>query len=293
MSIAVPLYGFSGSGGEGGKLTVTAPAGAAVTITKDGKTKTKVAGADGVVVFKGLANGKWAVSTTKDGVPITRNVDVTSEYSTTIGLFSATISITYPAGFSCTCSDGATEFSAPDTSGTWACTVPNAGTWTVASTSGTDSDSEIVSITADGQSVSVELSYAKYLFKPNDACEDVTGGWSVDTQSESVTYGDELVIKSVNYYNSNRTEEVHTNNQIDMTAYRTLQATCKASGGSATKLIVLSGSSDVASGEIGATLGTVTVDVSALSGLYNIGFSGRHSAYAAITYTATEIKLMK
>ena len=208
-------------------------------------------------------------------------------------VFSATINITYPAGSTCTCSDGTTTLTAPNTSGTWACVVPNAGTWTVSSTSGTESDSKIVSITTDGQSVSVELSYALFLFKPNDACEDVTGGWSVDTTAESVTYGDELVIESVNYYNGTRTEEVHTNNQIDMTAYRTLQATCKASGGSDTKLEVYNGSTAVASAAIGTELTTVTVDISALSGLHSIGFGGRHSAYLTITYTSTEIKLLK
>ena len=287
------LYGNGQGGGTGGTLTVTAPANVTVAVSKDGKTKTKNSGTTGVAVFKGLASGTWTVTITGDGKTAQKTVTITTDYSTAIAFFSATINITYPAGSTCTCTDGSTTLTAPNTSGTWACVVPNAGTWTVSSTSGTESDSKAIAITTDGQSTSVELSYALFLFKPNDACEDVTGGWSVDTTAESVTYGDELVIKSVNYYNGTRTEEVHTNNQIDMTAYRTLQATCKASGGSATKLIVFSESSGVASGEIGATLGTVTVDVSALSGLYNIGFSGRHSAYVTITYTATEIKLMK
>lgn len=46
---------------DGGTLTVTAPAGATVTATKDGKTLTRVAGADGVVVFRGLESGTWTV----------------------------------------------------------------------------------------------------------------------------------------------------------------------------------------------------------------------------------------
>ena len=41
MSIAVPLYGFGASGGTGGTLAVTAPANVTVTVSKDGKTKTK------------------------------------------------------------------------------------------------------------------------------------------------------------------------------------------------------------------------------------------------------------
>lgn len=48
------------------------------------------------------------------------------QFSTT---FSATIHITYPAGLTCTATYGETTLTAPDTSGTWECVVPNAGEW--------------------------------------------------------------------------------------------------------------------------------------------------------------------
>ena len=160
MSIAVPLYGFGASGGgSGGTLTVTAPANVTVTVSKDGKTKTKNSGTTGVVVFKGLASGTWTVTITGDGKTAQKNVVITTDYSTAISFFAATINITYPAGSTCTCSDGTTTLSAPDTSGTWACIVPNAGTWTVSCTKGSDSDSATVTISTDGQTASVELSY--------------------------------------------------------------------------------------------------------------------------------------
>ena len=292
MSIAVPLYGFGASGGTGGTLTVTAPANVTVTVSKDGKTKTKNSGTSGVVVFKGLKSGTWTVTITGDGKTAQKNVVVTTDYSTVIAFFSATINITYPAGSTCTCSDGTTTLSAPDTSGTWACIVPNAGTWTVTSTSGTETDSKAVTITTDGQSTSVELSYALFLFKPNAPSSIIAGEWEMPGNS-TVTAEAELTVKSVNNYNGDRTWSARTKGQIDLTEYSTLQATCKASGGSKTKLEVYSGSSAVASAAIGTDLTTVTVDISALSGLHSIGFSGRHSAYAAITYTATEIKLLK
>lgn len=292
MSIAVPLYGFGASGGTGGTLTVTAPANVTVTVSKDGKTKTKSSGTSGVAVFNGLASGTWTVTITGDGKTAQKNVVVTTDYSTVIAFFSATINITYPAGSTCTCSDGTTTLSAPDTSGTWACIVPNAGTWTVTSTSGTETDSKAVTITTDGQSTSVELSYALFLFKPNAPSSIIAGEWEMPGNS-TVTAEAELTVKSVNNYNGDRTWSARTKGQIDLTEYSTLQATCKASGGSNTKLEVYSGSSVVASAAIGLNLTTVTVDISALSGLHSIGFSGRHSAYAAITYTATEIKLLK
>lgn len=207
-------------------------------------------------------------------------------------VFSATINITYPAGSTCTCSDGTTTLSAPDTSGTWACIVPNAGTWTVTSTSGAETDSKAVTITTDGQSISVELSYALFLFKPNAPSDIIAGEWEMPVNS-TVTAEAELTVKSVNNYNGKRSISARTKGRIDLTEYSTLQATCKASGGSNTKLEVYSGSSTVASAAIGTSLTTVTVDISALSGLHSIGFAGMHSEYATITYTATEIKLLK
>lgn len=293
MSIAVPLYGFGASGGgTGGTLTVTAPANVTVTVSKDGKTKTKNSGTSGVVVFKGLASGTWTLAITDGLQTSSKPVVVTADYSTVIAFFAATINITYPAGSTCTCSDGTTTLSAPDTSGTWACIVPNAGTWTVTSTSGAETDSKAVTITTDGQNISVELSYALFLFKPNAPSDIIAGEWEMPANS-AVTAEAELTVKSVNNYNGNRIISVRTKGQIDLTEYSTLQATCKASGGSDTKLEVYSGSSVVASTAIGTDLTTVTVDISALSGLHSIGFAGNHTAYLTITYTATEIKLMK
>ena len=293
MSIAVPLYGFGASGGgSGGTLTVTAPANVTVTVSKDGKTKTKNSGTSGVVVFKGLASGTWTLTITDGSQTSSKPVVVTADYSTVIAFFAATINITYPAGSTCTCSDGTTTLSAPDTSGTWACIVPNAGTWTVTSTSGAETDSKAVTITTDGQSTSVELSYALFLFKPNAPSDIIAGEWEIPGNG-AVTAEAELTVKSVNAYGNDRALSARTKGQIDLTEYSTLQATCKASGGSNTKLEVYSGSSVVASAAIGTSLTTVTVDISALSGLHSIGFGGRHTAYLTITYTATEIKLLK
>lgn len=55
------LTAISNMGGTGGTLTVTAPAGSTVTVSKDGKTLTRVAGNDGIAVFRGLQSGTWTV----------------------------------------------------------------------------------------------------------------------------------------------------------------------------------------------------------------------------------------
>jgi hypothetical protein len=295
MSIAVPLYGFGASGGSPNKSTiiVTAPTGSTVTCKMGSTTKT-ASEKNGTWTFSGLDIGTWTVTATKGSSIATQDVDITRltvEY-VTITYFSATINVTYPAGSTCTCSDGTTTLTAPNTSGSWTCIVYNAGTWTVTSTSGTETDSKAVTITTDGQSTSVELSYALFLFKPNAPSDIIAGEWEMPGNS-TVTAEAELTVKSVNNYNGDRVWSARTKGQIDLTEYSTLQATCKASGGSNTKLEVYSGSSVVASVAIGTDLTTVTVDISALSGLHSIGFGGVHTAYATITYTATEIKLLK
>ena len=232
MSIAVPLYGFGGSGGgSGGTLTVTAPANVTVTVSKDGKTKTKNSGTSGVVVFKGLASGTWTVTITGDGKTAQKNVVVTTDYSTMIAFFAATINITYPAGSTCTCSDGTTTISAPDTSGTWTCIVPNAGTWTVAATDGVENTSESVSITTDGQIAAIELSYLLWLYKSGNTYNAVTGGWSVAEHPSTggsfdsvLTLNDDSMLLSTEVFGGSVAyANAFTNNSIDLTGVNTLK----------------------------------------------------------------------
>lgn len=232
MSIAVPLYGFGASGGgSGGTLTVTAPANVTVTVSKDGKTKTKNSGTSGVVVFKGLASGTWTLTITDGSQTSSKPVVVTADYSTVIAFFTATINITYPAGSTCTCSDGTTTLSAPDTSGTWACIVPNAGTWTAAATDGVENTSESVSITTDGQIVAIELSYLLWLYKSGNTYNAVTGGWSVAEHDSTggsfdsvLTLNDDSMLLSTEVWGGSVAyANAFTNNSIDLTGVNTLK----------------------------------------------------------------------
>ena len=76
------LYGNGGcTGGTGATLTVTVPAGATVTASKEGKTKTKVAGSDGIVVFKGLASGEWTLTITDGTKTATDTVNLVADYT--------------------------------------------------------------------------------------------------------------------------------------------------------------------------------------------------------------------
>lgn len=259
-------------GGTGGTLTVTAPANVTATVSKDGKTKTKNSGTSGVVVFKGLASGTWTVTITGDGKTAQKNVVVTTDYSTVIAFFAATINITYPAGSTCTCSDGTTTLSAPDTSGTWVCTVPNAGKWTVSSTDGDKSKSADVVITTDGQTESVTLLYITHLFNNGDTCDAITGGWGTGaTSSGSASIsGQQISIAA----NAQKTFSCGPKNKIDVSEYEALSVAVDSIGGGELSVYLYATSiSNPAAKVTTATTGTVSLDISSVFGANTVMLS--------------------
>lgn len=254
-------------GGSGCILTITAVASETVTISKNGKSKSKTTDSKGIAVFRGLDTGKWTIVIVRGGVPITRVVTVTADYHVAIPLFAATINITYPAGSTCTCSDGTTTLSAPDTSGTWVCTVPNAGTWTVSSTDGDKSKSADVVITTDGQTESVTLLYVTYLFKDGETYDSLTGGWQGTIDAE----------KKVIWLNATagKTNSAYPKSKIDLTNYDTVSAVVdenvSAYGAFSLYITGVLGQSAVASATLGAGTATrVDLDVSSVTGSYYV-----------------------
>lgn len=217
MSTMVPMYGFGGSGGTGATLTVTAPAGCTVTVSKDGKTKTKTAGTDGVAVFKGLKSGQWTLTITDGEQTAQKTVTITADYSTAITLFSATIHVTYPVGSTCTVTDGVTTLTAPDTSGSWDCVVPNAGAWTVRITDGAQSDAKTVTISINGQTVSI--AFQTYIFQSGigDVVSMISGKFEAGSVSIKTDY-----IK-LSFTNTNHGEAcAYTSSKVDLAKYKTL-----------------------------------------------------------------------
>ena len=282
MQTMVPLYGFGGgSGGTGAALTVTAPAGATVTVSKDGKSKTKVADLDGVAVFKGLSSGDWLLSITDGTQTAQKTVTITTDYSTAITFFSATIHITYPAGSTCTATDGVTTIPAPDTSGTWDCVVPNAGTWTVSEDGIGISDT--CDISTDGQEVSVDIS--KYwLYRAGYGAK--VSIEALTQSASSVDIGTEAIVLK-GKVGSNGCCGARSTNMIDLTKFKTLYCRSNCSGGSNTLqpyMIV----TDVAYTAYplvtsyaarlsikGSELTTYSIDLSGISGSYYIGVQGQ------------------
>lgn len=96
----------------------------------------------------------------------------------------AVIGVTYPAGSTCTCTDGAKTLTAKDTTGRALFVIPYAGTWTVKAVSGSKSKSKAVSITAEGQVETVELVYEFFIFKSGSG---LTSGYSIESVINNIT----------------------------------------------------------------------------------------------------------
>ena len=142
--------------GNGATLEISGVAGNAVVISKDGISKTKVFDTNGIARFVGLSDGEWSITMYDDEQSVTRKQQITTGYYTTISFFSATVHVTYPAGSTCTATDGVTTIHAPDTSGTWDCVVENAGTWTVSLDSGL---AETIDVTTSGDTYTIDRWY--------------------------------------------------------------------------------------------------------------------------------------
>lgn len=172
------IVSIRGGAGGGCTLTVTGVANDTATLTKGSKTYTKTLDSSGKAIFKGLSGGTWTAGMSNGTESTSRNVNIVADYAVTLSYFSATIAVTWPAGSTCTCENGSTVLTAPDTSGSYTFTVTNTGTWTVSCTDGTENASTTVSITADGQSTTAKLAYDLRLFDNGDECTDTTGGWT-------------------------------------------------------------------------------------------------------------------
>lgn len=96
----------------------------------------------------------------------------------------AIIGVTYPAGSTVTCTNGAKTLTSKDTTGQAMFVIPSAGTWTVKAVKGSQSASKAVSITAEGQVETVTLAFEFYIFKSGSG---LTSGYSVEGSGGTVS----------------------------------------------------------------------------------------------------------
>ena len=265
------MIGITNAGGSGAgcKLTVTAPVGAAITVTNtEGKVKSKTVGANGLAVFRGLTEGKWTITISDSTETASKTVEIKTNYSTEITFFSATIKIAYPAGLACTVTDGVTTLNAPDTSGTWDCVVTEAGQWTVTLSTGF---SEKVTVGASGESHTVNK---WYVYKDGDQYTDLTGGWVKQSGTASITFGDNMITIDSKTSTNQPKGKVHTTNSLNLSGFTSLKANItikqyNATVSSASAGVHNSSGKDLASTSTKSNA-IVSVDISSIESLSEI-----------------------
>lgn len=187
----------------------------------------------------------------------------------------AAIGVTYPSGSVCTCTNGTLTLTAKGTGGKAIFVIPSAGTWTVTAVSGSKSTSKTVSITAEGQVETVTLTFETILFDGGDKT-GVTGGWTYTITNSgyagSFAREDNLTVDTTLYWlpgrtwntegtdQKNRNGYAHTKNKIDVTNYNTITAVSNYAEGHLT----------VGNASVALKVGTVSLDISALTGSYEV-----------------------
>lgn len=135
----------------------------------------------------------------------------------------AAIGVTYPAGSTLTCTNGTSTLKAKTTSGQWVFAIPKAGTWTVTATDGTNSKSQSVSITSEGQSVKMELGYSYEIL---NSSVNNTGGWYTAEDTDNgcyVTPGANNIILHYVGDGSNNWAVASTKNIFEVGNYSTIK----------------------------------------------------------------------
>ena len=295
------IYVLSG-GQTGATLTVTSSGAGTITVsnTSLGKSYSRSVAAGGSAVFKGLATGTWTVKLSNGTQTSTKTITITSDYSTSIAYFSATISITYPAKSKCVVknSSGTTVASNTNTGSstkTWTATVNAKGTYTVTATATDGSGktkSTTVSITAEGQIATVTLTYELVLFDNGDVTS-LTGGWkatySVNDYGSAKIADGLITIQGATAYGGAATAYqtlYMTKNKIDFTSYKAFKAHINTVSTNAALLIKTQqtlegwwdapltadtcvGYKKLTTSDAGAN---ASVDISSLTGSYYVGF---------------------
>lgn len=189
--------------------------------------------------------------------------------------FSATITVTYPAGSTCTATYGSYTITAPNTTGSWTCTVPYSGDWTISCTNGTETESSTVSITTNGQSTSVTLSYLLPYFYEN-------GNKTVTLQTKGTVTdsGGYITVKTSSDGTGERYPEVYFIIP-EIEKYSTISCLISSYSGKTPTVYIrkISTSANVASASPSSSGQTVNIDISSL------GLSGDN--YYFVLHTET------
>ena len=189
--------------------------------------------------------------------------------------FSATISITYPAGSTCTVTNYKKTWTAPNTSGSWTFKANDVGYYTVKAVSGSKSNEEEVLITAEGQVATVTLTYELMLFN-----NGVVSGYAWNSSNNN-GYGDAKVSNGLIYLYGytwdNNTSlqsgwgEIGISSAINLSDYSTLNVHLKKTDNADGTVTIQVGTTalgdNTATKKVTLTAGTTTsLDISSITG---------------------------
>ena len=215
------------------------------------------------------------------------------------GKLFAAIGVTYPAGSTCTATNGSKTLKADDTSGLFLFAIPEPKTlpetWVITATDGTRTKSQSVSITAKGQIENVELSYDYYLFN-GGSIVDWTGDFgNKEDASSGYKIGTTLYVKRTGSSGHNMWAAVYTDEPVDISSYSRLVADISAASGSDIYLAVCKSAAADEKKEFAASAdivkGEVSVDISKLTGSYYITLNATYGQTGTASCTATVVWL--
>lgn len=150
-------------------IDVTYPAGATCYCT-DGSTTITAPNTSGRYTFMIPRVGTWKIVASDDEQTVESQVEIIGDAqyeSVTIKFFSATIAISYPAGAVCTCTDGTSMYTAPDTSGYWSLKVPRKNEWLITVKLNGQTVSGSVHVIADTQYIKKTVKFFEAIININ------------------------------------------------------------------------------------------------------------------------------
>lgn len=213
--------------------------------------------------------------------------------------FSATISITYPAGSTCTVSNYKKTWTAPNTTGSWTFKANEVGYYTVKAIDGSKSKEEEVLITTKGQVVTVVLEYGFYLFKSGDGINSSISltfpvvGKTLTNSDLPYTSGSLSVTKAgIVYAEHSQGENIFTAAAKDVSDFNTLyiDLLCKSRYETASSVTFGVGTDGMKYGDDGnflaeksgiynTTRATYSLDISNINQAVYIKFAAWHVSY--------------
>lgn len=165
-----------------------------LTVTNGSRTYTRVFDDDGIAVIKGIAAGTWTETMTGSGPrPAESSITIKTEYEDALDYFQATIRVECPVDSHLTCTHtSGKKWEADAPTGAYAFNVNSLGEYTITGTKDGLSDRHTVSITMDGQSKSVAISYFRAYINVNypvgSTCYAACGDLRLTAQDQNGTW---------------------------------------------------------------------------------------------------------